>query len=244
MMNKTDNQRVIRSFVRREGRITEAQKQALQSLWPHYGVANVGGMINLKELFGRFADTVLEIGFGNGESLLTMAQNHPELNFIGIDVHRPGIGSLLLGCQKYGLNNVRVFCHDAVEILQERIPSASLAAIQLFFPDPWPKKRHHKRRLVKPELMALIGEKLKVGGRFLLATDWEDYAMQMMSVLSSVEGFVNPEGLGKFATRPAERPITKFEQRGLRLGHRVWDLIFVWRPGSERLHHHQNHNDE
>jgi tRNA (guanine-N7-)-methyltransferase len=161
-----------------------------------------------------------------GEALATLARAHPENDYLGIEVYRPGIGSLLAKLAAEGLGNVRLFCADAVEVLEQTIPEASLDAVYLFFPDPWPKTRHHKRRLIQPPFVELIGRKLKVGGRLYLATDWEDYAQQMMRVLSAAPRFTNLTGPGQYAPRPSERPLTKFERRGQALGHRVWDLGF------------------
>ena len=218
--------RSIRSFVRREGRLTKGQQRALTELWPRFGVDNEPGLIDLPALFGRDNPKVLEIGFGNGKSLAEMAANFPDSDYLGIEVHRPGVGSLLLLVEEQELSNVRVICDDAVEVLKQRIADASLNRVQLFFPDPWHKKRHHKRRILQPEFAELIWQKLKPGGVFHLATDWEDYAEQMMAVMSAAPGYENQAGKGQFSPRPDSRPLTKFEQRGQRLGHGVWDLLF------------------
>ncbi len=218
--------RVIRSFVRREGRLTPGQQRALERLWPRYGVEAEGEVLDLDALFGRSAPKVLEIGFGMGDALAAMALAQPECDFIGIEVHRPGVGRLLARLEEQGSENVRLFCHDAVEVLERRIPDAGLDRVLIFFPDPWHKKRHHKRRLVQPPFVALLRRKLRPGGVLHLATDWEDYAEQMMAVVSADGGFRNQAGEGNYAPRPDYRPVTKFERRGQRLGHGIWDLLF------------------
>lgn len=201
-----------RSYVLRQGRMTPAQTRALAELWPTYG-------IELAQTIKINDPTCLEIGFGMGTSLVTQAINYPEMNFIGIEVHKPGVGSLLLQIDKNRLNNIKIISHDAVEVLRDFIPDHSLALIQIFFPDPWPKKRHHKRRLIQPEFVKLLHQKLKPQGILHLATDWENYAEQMQEVVSN-SGLFGP-------TSPLlERPSTKFEQRGKKLGHGVWDWVF------------------
>ncbi|HQZ87220.1 MAG TPA: tRNA (guanosine(46)-N7)-methyltransferase TrmB [Gammaproteobacteria bacterium] len=220
--------RPIRSFVRREGRISKAQLSAWERLWPIYGLsASDPGCIAFESLFGRTADTVLEIGFGDGHSLAEMAKNAPEKNFIGIEVYRTGVGNLLTLIEKHKLSNIRIFCADAVEILTNKIPDNSLTTLQLFFADPWPKVRHHKRRIVQASFIKLVSQKLKSLGTFHLATDWMDYAYHMMAVLGESVDFVNASGANQFTPRPDFRPVTKYEQRGLRLGHQTWDLIFL-----------------
>lgn len=227
-MNETPNHlRRIRSFVRREGRLTTGQQRALDVLFPHFGIEASDSPIDFGAVYGREAPTILEIGFGNGDTLATIARNHPENNYLGIEVHRPGVGHLLMRIEEFGLHNVRVMCADAVEILQRQIPDGSLAALYLFFPDPWHKKRHHKRRQVQPEWAQLVRRKLKIGGMLHMATDWQEYAEHMLAVLSHAEGFVNQSPHSDFIERPAYRPTTKFEQRGTRLGHGVWDLMFM-----------------
>jgi tRNA (guanine-N7-)-methyltransferase len=218
--------RPVRSFVRREGRFTTAQRRAVDSLLPKYGVPEGDEPINFTALFGRAAPVHLEIGFGNGEALAAMARLHPEINFLGIEVHRPGVGALLQRLETEVLTNVRVISADAVDVLSRRIPDQSLSAMYLFFPDPWPKLRHHKRRLVQPGLVSLVCQKLQIGGLWHLATDWEDYARHMLAVLTEAEGFENASGPGQFAARPESRPLTRFERRGQKLGHAVWDLVF------------------
>ncbi len=218
--------RPIRSFVRREGRITPSQQRALTFLWSRYGVDAGERLFDFAEIFGRQAPRVLEIGFGDGVSLLQQAQMHPENDYLGIEVHRPGAGRLLHALEMAELTHVRVVCEDAVSVLRQNIPDQSLDVVQLYFPDPWPKKRHHKRRIVQPDFVQQVRAKLRDGGRFHLATDWENYARQMMTVLSSAPGYRNTAGSGNFVPRPDSRPLTKFEQRGQRLGHGVWDLTF------------------
>ncbi len=217
--------RPIRSFVRREARLTPGQRRALAELWPRYGVPEDDGPIDFRALFGRAAPVVLEIGFGNGAALVETAACHPENDYLGVEVHRPGIGQLLRALEERGLSNVRVLAGDATELLAGRIADGALAAVHLWFPDPWPKKRHHKRRLVQPEFAALIARKLAPGGLFHLATDWKDYGAQMLAVLADNPEFENTAGPGRYAGR-GERPATRFEQRGTRLGHPVRDLVF------------------
>jgi tRNA (guanine-N7-)-methyltransferase len=217
--------RGIRSFVRREGRLTPGQRRALDELLPRFGVAPTGS-IDLAALFGRSAPVVLEIGFGNGAALAAMAAAAPEKNFLGAEVHRPGVGSLLQRLAEQGLTNVRVAQTDATALLAQSIVDDALDAVHLFFPDPWPKKRHHKRRLLQPEFAELVRRKLAVGGVFHAATDWEPYAQHMLAVLTAAKDFTNLAGFGAFIPRPGYRPQTKFETRGQRLGHGVWDLLF------------------
>jgi tRNA (guanine-N7-)-methyltransferase len=226
MAQDTKRLRTIRSFVRREGRITPAQKRALKELWPRYGVPEGDEPLDLPALFGRMAPVMMEIGFGNGDALVAMAAANRDNNYLGIEVHRPGIGSLLLKLTDAGLDNVRVVQADAKELLAQRIPDAALSAVYLFFPDPWQKKRHHKRRLVQPDFVAIVGHRLRPGGRLQMATDWRDYAEHMQAVMAQAEGFKNRSESGRYAARPENRPLTRFEQRGRRLGHEVWDLDF------------------
>ena len=218
--------RRIRSFVRREGRLTKGQQRALEELWPVYGIENGNSVINLAEEFNRDAPKILEIGFGNGRSLAQMAASFPENDYLGIEVHRPGVGSLLLLLQENQLSNVRVVCDDAVQVLKDRIADNSLDRVQIFFPDPWHKKRHHKRRIIQADFIALIARKLVPGGLLHMATDWEDYAQQMADVMNNSMDYENTSKNGTFVERPDYRPLTKFEQRGQKLGHGVWDLIF------------------
>lgn len=225
MTDSEKNRRPIRSYVLRQGRITQGQQAALDQLWPHYGL-KVGVALEPARVFGRLAPLVLEIGFGNGESLAQMAAAAPERDFIGIEVHQPGVGHLLLRARELGVANLRVYCADAVDVLQQCIGDGSLDRVQVFFPDPWHKKRHHKRRLVGAAFAGLVGTKLAPGGVLHCATDWEDYALQMRDVLDGSAVFANLAGAGCFSERPAYRPLTKFENRGQRLGHGVWDLLY------------------
>ena len=219
--------RPVRSYVLREGRITPGQQRAFAELWPRYGVTFDGAEpLDLTALFGNRHPVVLEIGFGNGDSLAATAARHPKTNYLGIEVHRPGVGRLLQTLAEQGLDNVRVLRHDAIEVLERGLPPASLAVAQLFFPDPWPKKKHHKRRIVQPELLDPLHRVLQPGGIFHAATDWHDYATHMLAVLEADPRFENVAGKGHFAPRPESRPETKFERRGRRLGHGVWDLLF------------------
>ena len=218
--------RRIRSFVKREGRLTAGQERALNDLFPLYGLSLQESNLNFEAVIKRKAPCILEIGFGNGTSLAEMAMKNPEKDYIGIEVHKPGVGNLLLQIEKLGLSNVRVICEDGVDVLKQMIADESLDGVQLFFADPWHKKRHHKRRIVQHEFVQLLRQKLKNGGTFHMATDWENYAEHMMQVMNESEGFENSAGKNQFLPRPAFRPLTKFEQRGQRLGHGVWDLIF------------------
>lgn len=228
-VNEAPLQRRIRSFVRRQGRITEGQRRGLELYWDQYGLTLAQAPFDWEQVFGRKAPLIVEIGFGNGQSLLTMAQQRPDHDFIGIEVHRPGVGALINDAQRLGVTNVRVFNDDAVEVLAQAIAPASLAGVQLFFPDPWHKKRHHKRRIVQPEFVALVASCLQPDGYFHLATDWENYAEHMLEVLSAAPDLANQQADGGYAPRPDYRPLTKFEQRGVRLGHGVWDLLYTRR---------------
>jgi len=225
-LSDSDHSRAIRSFVTRSGRITPAQERALEELWPHYGVEPGAAPLNLDAVYGRRARRVAEIGFGNGDNLLTLAAARPAEDFLGVEVHRPGVGRLLLQLQERGLANVRVVCGDAVEMLERNLTSQCLDEILILFPDPWPKKRHHKRRLIQPPFVALLADRLKAGGALRLATDWEPYAAEMLIALSAEPRLRNVAASGGFIPRPAERSPTRFERRGERLGHRVWDLEF------------------
>jgi tRNA (guanine-N7-)-methyltransferase len=225
-MNELRN-RPIRSFVMRTGRMTVGQTRALEELWPKYGVEFSPDPLSLDALFGRVAPRTLEIGFGNGEHLASLASAHPERDYLGIEVHRPGVGHLLLLAQTNDLQNIRASSHDAVEVLHEQIAPDSLDEVLVLFPDPWHKKRHHKRRLIQPPFVALIHSRLRPGGVLRLATDWEEYALQMLEVLSAANtSFANLSPAGDWMPRPEERAPTRFEKRGERLGHGVWDLAF------------------
>lgn len=214
----------IRSYVRRQGRMIPAQKRALDELWQHYGIT-AEGTLDPDALFGRQAPRHLEIGFGMGDALLEMARAHPENDYLGIEVHLPGVGRLLQRLQEMEVSNVRIDRRDAMEVL-ECLPDRSLAGVYLFFPDPWSKKRHHKRRLVQTAFVEKLRRVLEPGGLFHAVTDWDDYARHMLDVMEAADGFVNRAGSGKFHPRPAERPLTKFERRGLRRGHEVRDMLY------------------
>ena len=220
-------ERRIRSFVRREGRFTTAQREAWETLWSGRGLEPGEEPLDLARLFPGCDRFALEIGFGMGQSLAELAAREPQTGFIGIEVHRPGVGKLLAAAEQAGLQNLRIVCEDAVPVLRRAIPEASLDLVMLFFPDPWPKKRHHKRRLVQPDFVELVHRKLRPGGLFHLATDWEDYAQHMLEVLGAAPGWRNLAGPGAFSPRPDSRPHTRFEVRGERLGHLVRDLLFV-----------------
>lgn len=216
--------RPIRSFVLRQGRVSNAQGRAHETLLPVHGIPYAPRRLDLDEAFGRVAPKVLEIGFGMGETTAALAEANPGTDYLGIEVHTPGVGSLLKQIDALGLRNVRVIQHDAVEVLEHMIAPDTLDRAHVFFPDPWPKKRHHKRRLLQPPLVRLLASRLKPGGIMHVATDWEEYAMQILEVLSAEPLLANTAN--GFAPRPESRPETKFERRGLNLGHRVWDLVF------------------
>jgi tRNA (guanine-N7-)-methyltransferase len=225
-LSDSGHSRAIRSFVTRSGRITTAQERALEQLWPRYGVELGAAPLDLDAVFGRRARRVAEIGFGNGDHLLALAASRPGEDFLGIEVHRSGVGRLLLQLEERALGNVRVVCRDAVEVLASHLGGACLDEILILFPDPWPKKRHHKRRLIQPAFAALLAERLRGGGVLRLATDWEPYAAEMLATLSAEPRLHNIAPDGGFVPRPAERSPTRFERRGERLGHQVWDLEF------------------
>ncbi len=217
--------RTVRSFVLRQGRLTRGQELAIEKVWPIYGIERAETMLSMKALFGRTAPITLEIGFGDGVSLAEMAKVAPEKDFIGIEVHRPGVGRLLHLINEQSLTNVRVMDDDAVEIIKQRVPEKSLDRVQLFFPDPWHKKRHNKRRIVQPDFVSLIASRLQENGVFHLATDWEPYAEHMAEVMEASDEFVSLAD-SPFSVKPDSRPTTKFERRGLKLGHGVWDLLY------------------
>ena len=218
--------RPIRSFVRREGRITPAQQRAFAQHWPRYGLDYTGQRRDLDRTFGRRAPRVLEIGFGNGEAMAASAAADAARDYLGIEVHRPGVGHLLNALAAASANNARLYAHDAVEVLRDELAPASVDEVRIWFPDPWHKKRHHKRRLIQAEFIALLASRMTPGGLLHLATDWADYAAHMLAVLDAAPGWSNCAGAGKAMARPAWRTATRFEQRGLRLGHDVWDLLF------------------
>lgn len=217
--------RKIRSFIRRQGRITAGQQAALDNHWERYCL-DPARKLDAAQVFGRLAPLCLEIGFGNGECLAKLAADNPDKDYIGIEVHRPGVGHLIMQLEELGLNNVRIYCHDAIEILNDTVADDALSAVHLFFPDPWPKKKHHKRRIVNAGFLNLLTATLHQGGYFHAATDWQHYAEAMLEVLAADLRFANTSLTGDYCERPSYRPLTKFERRGLRLGHGVWDLIF------------------
>lgn len=212
--------------MRREGRITRAQQRALDEYWQEFGLEPREGYLDWTAIFGRTAPVICEIGFGDGGALLSMAQVDPESDFVGVEVYRPGVGALLLRLQEEGLRNVRVAMTDAVDFLRDCMAPGSLDKLLIFFPDPWPKKRHHKRRLIQPSFVELAAGRLARGGHLHCATDWEDYAGWMMDVLSGCGMLENISGPGRFTPRPSYRPQTKYERRGEGLGHGTWDLVF------------------
>lgn len=219
--------RTIRSFVRRAGRLTPSQKRALRELWPSYGIDFNSEQIDFDAVFGRHAPVVLEIGFGNGDTLVQQALENAELNFLGIEVHEPGVGHCLLKAAEAGIENLRLIKHDAIEVLQHKVPPESLLRINLYFPDPWPKKRHHKRRMIQPKFLEMISSRLRAAGALHVATDWENYAEHIDEVVANSPHFSCDERSEHAGDDPPDRPRTKFEQRGLHKGHRIvdWRLI-------------------
>lgn len=218
--------RSIRSFVVRNGRLTKAQAQALSTLMPRFGIEYTEHNLDVASIFGRAGALWLEIGFGNGDALLEMAASRPDINFLGIEVHEPGVGQALMGIESLQLSNVRVIQHDAVEVLEHMIPDAGIDRVLLFFPDPWRKKRHFKRRIVQTEFVELIASKLAPAGVLHCATDWQDYAEWMVEKLQGCEHLINQADSGDYSPRPDWRTKTRFEQRGERLGHQVYDLLY------------------
>lgn len=221
-------QRQLHSYVLRQGRLTKGQQRGFAAYWPQFGLPYQPQKLDLAEIFGNRHPVYLEIGCGNGEALASMAWQNPQSNYIGVEVHSPGVGHLLLKLAENGSTNVRICQHDAIQVLRDMLPDAALAGVYLFFPDPWHKKRHHKRRIVQADFIQLLAEKIQPGGFFHAATDWQNYAEHMLAVLESCTGlFSNSMPEGGYAPRPDGRPTTKFEQRGQRLGHGVWDLIYI-----------------
>ena len=216
----------IRSYVVRAGRMTDGQRNAFENSWAQYGLKLTDGAIDTDDVFGRSGTKVLEIGFGMGDSLLQMAAAEPDTDFIGIEVHPPGVGRLIASAEEQKITNLRVYLADATDVLNECIPAQSLQRLQLYFPDPWHKKKHNKRRIVQPQFVQLIRDKLEVGGVLHMATDWQHYAEQMLEVLEVAPGFKNTVAEQQYSPRPDYRPLTKFEKRGERLGHGVWDLLY------------------
>ena len=222
----------IRSYVLRQGRFSRGQQRAYAELLPRFGIAYAPRPLDFREVFGRVSPVVAEVGFGMGETTARIAGENRGTDYLAIEVHAPGVGSLLKQVEEAGLANVRIVQHDAVEVLRDMVPAESLAAIHVFFPDPWPKKRHHKRRLLQPDFVALAASRLAPGGLLHVATDWQEYAEEVLAVLSAAPELAN--SADGFAPRPAWRPETKFERRGKKLGHGVWDLLFVKRNSKAK----------
>ena len=223
---KAAGRKPVRSFVLRGGRLTEGQKRAMDEFWPRFGIDKDESLLVFKTLFGNDAPVIMEIGFGNGDAIWQMAQARPAENYVGVEVHRPGVGHLLLKMKQHGITNIRIANDDAVEFLRKRVPEESLAGVRIYFPDPWPKKRHQKRRLIQSSFIELLASRMCPGAQLHLATDWEPYAEHMLQVMSLSDSFVNLSPSGDFCNRPQWRPQTKYERRGERLGHQVRDLLF------------------
>lgn len=219
--------RSIRSFVRRAGRLTSSQRRAIEELWPEFGVPFGEEVLRFGALFGREAPVVLEVGFGNGETLVQQAAEHPDHDFLGIEVHEPGVGHCLIKARDAAVNNLRLIMHDAVEVLDVMVAPGSLARVNLYFPDPWPKKRHHKRRIVQPRFLDMVAQRLSPGGSFNVATDWQNYAEHIERMVAESGRFECDVKRVHSGDEPLDRPGTKFERRGLRRGHRIWDWRFV-----------------
>lgn len=218
------SKRHIRSFVLRQGRVSIAQQRCLDTLMPHYGIPYAVQALDLDAIFGRTAPRILEIGFGMGEPTAFIAKNHPQNDYLALEVHTPGVGSLLKQIDEQGLTNLRIMQHDAVEVMRDMLADNSLDGVHIFFPDPWHKARHNKRRLIQSPFIAQLVKKIKPGGYLHVATDWQDYAQQVLDVFSAETLLQNTAP--DYAEKPAYRPLTKFENRGLKLGHGVWDLVF------------------
>lgn len=217
------HRRQIRSFVKRAGRLTPSQQRALETLWPTWGIEYSDRALDLDAVYGRVAPRVLEIGFGNGDSLVDMAAANPGVDYLGVEVHEPGVGHCLIRIGEAGIRNLRLIMHDAIDVLEHQLDAESLDRVNLYFPDPWPKKRHHKRRIVNPAFLALVAKRLKPVGSLHIATDWENYAEHIDATLAGSSALVLEERREHDGSRPLDRPATKFEARGLRLGHRIWD---------------------
>ena len=224
MENTGKKFREIKSFVLRQGRLTPGQEKAFKTVWPEYGIDYHATLLDFKKLFGNENPVVIEIGFGNGDSLAEMARENPDINYLGIEVHRPGVGHLLIQIEKFQLSNIRIISHDAIDVLKNCIAENSLQGVQLFFPDPWHKKRHHKRRIVQTKFLDLLANVIQKQGFFHAATDWENYAEHIMETIKQHPAFAIESSTG-YIDRPSNRPITKFEQRGQKLGHGVWDIM-------------------
>lgn len=223
--------RPVRSYVLRKGRVTEGQRRALEELWPVFGLEADSGLIDFADVFGNQQPVILEIGFGNGDATWQMAAAEREMNFLGVEVHRPGVGHLLLKIEEHGLKNVRIACEDAVELLNKRVQDSSLDGIRIYFPDPWHKKRHHKRRIIQRPFVELLARKMSAGGILHMATDWAPYAEHMLEVMQASPEFENLSAEGGYSPQPEWRPPTKYERRGERLGHEVFDLVYRCRRG-------------
>ncbi|MGV6987804.1 tRNA (guanosine(46)-N7)-methyltransferase TrmB [Testudinibacter sp. P80/BLE/0925] len=221
--------RKVRSFVLRTGRLSDYQKNAMNNHWADFGLEYQATPFDFSAIYGNDNPVVLEIGFGMGTSLVEMAKNNPDRNYLGIEVHTPGVGACVALAVQEKVTNLRVICHDAMEILRDSIADHSLGGLQLFFPDPWQKSKHHKRRIVQPEFIRLIQQKLKCGGFIHMATDWQNYAEHMLETLQHSDELHNQSATNDYIPRPDFRPLTKFEQRGQKLGHGVWDLYFIYR---------------
>ena len=231
-MTETKHLRKIQSFVKRSGRLSKGQSLGLNELWADYGINVDQTLLNFEEVFGNQSEVTLEVGFGNGDSLLEMAIHEPGQNFLGIEVYEAGVGRLVNEASKKSINNLRVIKEDAIEVLENNIPDGSISNFQLFFPDPWHKKRHHKRRIVQKSFLDLLSRKLIDDGMVHVATDWEEYAEHIMETLESHPHFKNRSGDHMYSERPQYRPLTKFENRGQKLGHGVWDIIFTKTKGG------------
>lgn len=227
----TENKRRIRSFALRTGRMTDGQRNAYDASWPRYGLSLADGKLDLSAVFGRRAPLVFEIGFGMGQSLAEMAINEPDKDFIGVEVHTPGVAKLMMLCEQHQLSNIRIYRADALDVLTQCIPVNAISRLQLFFPDPWHKTKHNKRRIVQPAFIELIDSYMQPQGLIHFATDWQPYAKHMLAVLQQYPHLHNLSPTGDYCERPATRPITKFERRGERLGHGVWDLLFRKQAG-------------
>lgn len=226
MSGHPQDRRTIRSFVRRTGRMTPSQERAISELWPQFGIEYRAASLDLKTLFGRSANTVLEIGFGNGDTLVQTAADHPEINYIGLEVHEPGVGHCLIKARDAGIRNLRIIVQDAMDVLRDQIDDGTLARINLYFPDPWPKKRHQKRRIINPPFLELAAKRVFPGGALYVATDWENYAEHIDQVMSDSAEFELVERCRHSGDQPLDRYTTKFETRGLKKGHHIWDWNF------------------
>ncbi len=227
MENEQALHREIKSFVLRQGKITQGQQRAIEELMPVYGLQYTGEQLDLASAFGRDNPKLVEIGFGMGHATWQIAKNNPKNDYLGVEVHLPGVGALLMQMRDNDVGNLRLIRHDAVEILRNMLADDSISGFHIYFPDPWHKKRHHKRRIIQSEFVNLLCQKLKSGGYIHLATDWEEYAKWMLDILRSNSQLVNKSTSNDYVPRPDYRPLTKFENRGVKLGHGVWDLIFV-----------------